>query len=116
ALGARHHEFEMAVDPSRADRHNLRLLLFDHLAVVGVGRGGAGAGGRLGTPRFVLVGDGNHLGRGDFLPDGIDPVAVVAAPRAADDADAIFLSHADSLRCKDVRPTLLLLPIATPYS
>ncbi len=97
-LGARDHHVAMPIEMPIRDADDLRSLLLQHLAIVGVSvfgaepfLGGVASG-------FVFIGDGDNLGVWDLQPDDVQTVAVIATTGAADDGDAI-VRHSESSRC-----------------
>ena len=82
--------FAVAIGPAVRDADDLRLFLFEHLPVVGVGVLRADLFGLFGASGFVLVGDRDDFGLVALEPDGGEAVAVVALARAADHCDAIL--------------------------
>ena len=75
----------------RADEHDVEVLLLEHLAVVGVGRGGfwlrplPGDLDRLGEHVLVRIAEGDDLDRRDLHEP---PQVALAVPAGADQADA----------------------------
>src|SRR5205823_5274203 len=80
-------------DPPLADGDDLRLLLLDHLSVVGISRLRSRPLDRHAAPLLIVVGKRHNLGLRDFLPGHIDAVPVIAPPGAANDRHAVGVGH-----------------------
>jgi hypothetical protein len=79
------------IEPPRADGHDLRLGLIEHLSVVGVGFGSLQALNRFGPALFIRIGDRNDFTPVfELRPNQIMPMAIVSAARMTNDSDAIF--------------------------
>ena len=90
--GARHgcDHLDSLVKPTRSDSHEVRFLFLEHLVVVGVGLTGSCAFDGLGPACRVRIGDRRDFHEIKCLPDGIEPVSIVAMTGVADDTDAIL--------------------------
>ena len=80
----------MLINPSRTNRHDVRLFFIEHFTVVGITPSGPCSRHSLGAACFILIGDGHNFALFNGLPDSIQPVPVVASSRAADDRDLVF--------------------------
>src|SRR5262245_17847845 len=84
----------MLVEPPWADRHDLRLRFIEHLPVIGIRLRRLDAFGGVSSPLLIGVSYRDDLAAIlELSPDGVDTVAIVAAARMADDADAEFSGH-----------------------
>ena len=90
-LGTGDHHVAVRVEEPVGDGDDLRLLLGQHGAVVGVGVGGLEPLRGVGSAFLVLVGHRDDLGPVVVQPDGVKAVPVVALAGPADDGDAILL-------------------------
>src|SRR5262249_46445807 len=72
---------------------DVRLLLLEHVAEVGVDVLGAEPLLRREPARLVLVGDGDDLHVVEALPDDVQAMAVVAAAGPADHRHTVLSGH-----------------------
>ena len=81
---------EVPLRPAGGDRDQVRPLPAEHFVEVGIGGAGPEAFGCLFECLWVIVGHRCDLDIRQGFPNHVEPVAIVAAPGAPDDADPIF--------------------------
>src|SRR5262249_39218388 len=88
-LRGRGDHFKPQVESPRANRDKIRLLLLQHLAVVGVGAFGMATLDGFPSSGFVNVGDSRHLDEVEFVEGSVPLVAIVADAGVPDKRRAV---------------------------
>ena len=87
------HHVPVLVKPAGADADEVQFLLLEHLPVVCVALGITQSFNRLGQAVPVVVHHCDDFCLWEFAPDGVQPVPVITAAGAADDAHSIIVCH-----------------------
>ncbi len=86
------HHIVMTVQPARGNTYDLRTLCLKHPAIIGIALRCFEPFRCCGAPLRNRIGNGHYLSLLYLVPDHIKPVAVVSAPRPANNSNFVLSS------------------------